>query len=371
MNFQNTLNPVAQGIQDALLHRMAPQSHPMTGPAQRHAAQSLLEMGRQLLEMNGTRTEGMSRLELSGWLLSQRGAGSMGSSDLPSILANVANKRLRSAYEENPGTYTLWARRAPNARDFKAISAAQLSAMPDLLQTNEAGEIRYGSLSDASETYNLLSYGRIVSMTRQALINDDLRAFSRLIEGFAAAARRLENRLVYAQLTANGTMSDGTALFHANHGNLTTGAGSALSATGLSDGRKAMRLQKGLQGEELNLAPAFLIVPASQEQTAYQLTSAQYTPAKPGDINEFRQGGRSSLLPVVEPLLDGTSATRWYLAAASSQVDTVEYCYLDGADGPVVDNQAGFDTDGVSFRCRHDFAAKAVDWRGLYRADGA
>jgi hypothetical protein len=74
---------------------------------------------------------------------------------------------------------------------------------------------------------------------------------------------------------------------------------------------------------------------------------------------------------VVEPLLDAASATQWYLAASSSQVDTVEYCYLDGAEGPVIEQEMGFEVDGMSMKCRLDFAAKAIDFRGLHRAAGA
>ena len=88
-------------------------------------------------------------------------------------------------------------------------------------------------------------------------------------------------------------------------------------------------------------------------------------------MNEFRAGGRTALEPVIEPILDANSATAWYLAANNSQIDTVEYTYLDGGEGPVVETEMGFEVDGISFKCREDFAAKAIDWRGLYRADGA
>jgi len=283
----------------------------------------------------------------------------------------VANKRLRMGYEENPGTYTRWARRAPNAPDFKSISVVQMSAMPDLLQTNEHGEFKYGTLKDGAETYQLLTYGRIVSLSRQAVINDDLRAFDRMVTGFGGASARLENRMAYAQLTANAAMADAVALFHATHANLGSGAGSVLQFSALSDGRKAMRKQKGLQSEELNLAPAYLIVPTDLEQTAYQLTSSQYTPATKTEVNEFRTGGRTALEPIVEPVLDNNSATAWYLAANSSQVDTVEYCYLDGAEGPVIESEVGFEVDGLSFKCREDFATKVIDYRGLYKSNGA
>ena len=336
---------------------------------------SLLEIGRDFLESRGINTRGMDRLSLATRMLTFR-SGMHTTSDFSSLMANVANKRLRNAYDENPGTYAMWARRAPNAPDFKNIQVTALSGAPALLRTNEHGEFNYGTMRDGAETYSVLTYGRIVSLTRQAIINDDLRAFDRLVSAFGNSARRLENATVYSILTANAALSDGVALFSGVSGartqsNVSTGAGSALQLSALATARAAMRVMKGPNSEELNVTPAYLIVPAALEQTAYQLTSANYVAATQAAINEFRAGGRTAVEPIVEPLLDADSAAKWYLAANSSQIDTVEYCYLDGAEGPVIESEVGFDVDGVSYKCRLDFGAKAVDHRGMHRGAGA
>ncbi|MGO4608476.1 prohead protease/major capsid protein fusion protein [Variovorax sp. 2RAF20] len=357
------------GLEQAITHRVAPGTV-LDDNGRQYRGMSLLEMGRDLLEAHGVKTRGMERMQLASSILTFRSGGMHTTSDFASLFANVANKRLRNTYDENPGTYAMWARRAPNAPDFKNITVVQLSGAPELLRTNEHGEFKYGTMKDGAETYGIVTHGRIVSLSRQALVNDDLRAFDRMVTGFGASARRLENRLVYAQLTGNPTMADGEQLFSEAHKNVATGAGSALQFSALSAGRTAMRLQRGLQGEELNLAPGYLIVPAALEQTAYQLTSSNYTPAKQSDVNEFRAGGRTSVEPIVEPILDAVSASAWFLAASNSQVDTVEYTFLDGAEGPVIESEIGFEIDGVSYKCRHDFAAKAVDHRGMYRANG-
>jgi hypothetical protein len=364
-----------QGMEEALLARVDPRAK-LTDNGRQYRGMSLLELGRDYLEFRGVNTRGMARMDLAGAMLSHR-SGMHTTSDFPDLLANVANKRLRQAYDENMPSYTVWARRAPNAPDFKAMSVVQLSAAPDLLQTNEAGEFKYGAMTDGKETYSMLTYGRIVSLSRQAIVNDDLRGFDRLISAYGNSARRLENRTVYAILTANANLADGGALFNATavttaggHANL-TGTGTAISIDSLAVGRTAMRKQVGLQSEELNIAPRFLIVPAAKEQLAYQFTSPNYVPATAGAINEFRTGGRTALEPVVESILDANSGTAWYLAADNAQVDTVEFCYLDGAEGPVIDSEVGFDVDGMSVRARHDFAAKAIDFRGLYKNNGA
>lgn len=358
------------GLQEALVHRIDPSAQ-LTDNGRQYRGYSLLELGRDMIERAGGNTRGMTRMEIAERMLQVRSAGMQGTSDFAHLLSNVATRRLRAAYEQAGSTYAIWASRAPNAADFKSMDVVQLSGAPDLLQTNEHGEFTYGTLKDAGESYKVVTHGRIVSLTRQAIVNDDLRGFDRLIRAFGDAAARLENRLVYSQLLSNPTMGDGVALFHATHGNL-AGAGSVLdNITKLGAGRAAMRKQKGLQGEPLNLAPAFLIVPSDLEQIAYQFTSSNYVPTAPGEVNEFRQGGRTALEPVVEPLLDTDSATAWYLAANSNQVDTVEYCYLDGAEGPVIETKQGFEVDGVAIKCRLDFGAKVIDHRGLRKATGA
>jgi hypothetical protein len=364
------------GIEQAILHRLDPRQT-LDDNGRQYRGRSLLEIGREYLEAHGQQTRGLDRVALATRILHFR-TGYHGTGDFSSLFANVANKRLRSAYDENPGTYVTWARRGPNAPDFKNISVVQLSGAPSLLQTNEHGEFKYGTMKDGAETYAVITYGRIVALTRQAIINDDLRGFERLVSAFGFAARRLENRTVYSQLTANANLSDGGALFNATaitttggHANLTTGGGSALALAALATSRAMMRKMLGPNGEDLNIAPRYLIVPAALEQTAYQLTSANYVPATSATINEFRAGGRTALEPVVEAVLDGTSATAWYLASDSSMVDTVEYCYLDGAEGPVIESDVGFEVDGVSYKCRLDFGAKVIDFRGLHRADGA
>lgn len=358
------------GIAEAIEHRVDA-SAALTDNGRQYRGMSLIEICRDMLENAGQATRGLSRMEIATRVLMLRSPGYMGTSDFSLLLSNVAGKRLRAAYEQAAATYQLWARRAPNAPDFKDMTVLQISGAPELLRTNEHGEFTYGQISEGGEAYRVVTYGRIVALTRQAMVNDDLRAFDRLVTGFGDSASRLENRLVYAQLSGNPTMADGKALFHADHKNLAT-AGSALdSIDKLGAGRKDMRKQKGLQGETLNIAPRYLIVPSSLEQVAYQYTSSQYTPIQANQVNEFRAGGRTALEPIVEPLLDDVSETAWYLAANAAQIDTVEYAYLDGSEGPVIESQAGFEVDGVSLKARLDFAAKATDWRGLRKATGA
>ena len=132
-----------------------------------------------------------------------------------------------------------------------------------------------------------------------------------------------------------------------------------------------MRLQKGLQSEELNIAPSYLIVPTALEQLAYQYTSSNFVPAKSSDVNEFRAGGRTAIEPIVEAILDASSATAYYFAADSNVCDTIEYCFLDGAEGVQLESMVDFDSGGLKLRASEDFASAAIDYRGFYKNPGA
>ncbi len=345
------------GIGDALLHRYDPNAYKANDNARRFMGRSMLELARLCLEARGMRTDGLSRSEIATRSL-------MAGADLPNILADVANKTLRQRYESTPRTFTQWTRRA-TAPDFKNITRAQMSGFPSLLEVKASGEIKRGSLSDGKETYALATYARIIGINRQTIINDDLDAFTRLPGLAASAAADLESDVVWGVLTANAALADTVALFHADHGNL--GGNVAIDVTNLGAARAAMRKQKGLEGRPINVIPKFLLVPAAKEMLALQYTSQQYVAAGQSTINPFA----GSLMPIVEPRLDANNGTAWYLAADPAQVDTIEYAYLEGAEGPQLETRMGYEVEGMELKVVLDFAAKAIDFRGLYKATGA
>ena len=359
-----------RGMEEAILNRMDPRAQ-LTDNGRRFRGMSLTEMAREALQGLGVNTRGMTRNDLATAAFRTRAAGYHTTGDFPSLLGGVGSRRLRAAYESSPSTYQLWARRAANLQDFRITNVLGVGGAPELKKLNEAGEYTYGTISEDATGYRAFSYGRAIAMTRQLFVNDDLNAFDRLLTRFGESARRLENRLVYDQITGNPAMQDGKALFHADHGNLLA-ATSTLTLENMGKLRTQMRKQKDFDGKtQLNLAPAYLIVPSELEQTAYAFTSSNYTPAKLTDVNEFRQGGRTAVEPIVEPILDEVSTAAWYMAARSGQIDTVEYAYVDGSEGVRTETFASEDIDGVKVRATLDFAAKVIDWRGLQKANGA
>lgn len=342
---------------EAVMYRADP-SVKLSDGARQYAGLTMLELSRESLKARGISSTGMDRFQIATRAFE-------GTSDLPNVLANVANKSLRQAYELAPRTFTAWARQTTNP-DFRTITRAMLSDAPMLEKVTENGEFKQGAVTDGKETYQLATYGKIIGITRQAIINDDLSAFTRLPAAFAMSAAALESDTVYGILTTNAALSDGVALFHASHNNL-TGTGTDISVAALGTARTLMRKQKSPQGVVMNLRPRFLIVPAAKETAAAQFVSQAYVANQSSAVNPFA----GSLEVIAEARLDDNSQTAWYLAADSSMIDTIEYCYLEGQNGVFIETMQGFEMDGMKIKARLDFAAKAIDHRGLYKNVGA
>jgi hypothetical protein len=352
-------------VTDALMHRHSPGLHQLTEAAREFRGLNLLDMARHALERRGISTRGMSRMELATEALQKRaGPGYHSSADFPFILANVANKTLRSAYDSTPRTFTAWARQA-TITDFRPVQRTQLAGAPDLLRVPESGEFTYGTMGEGREVYALLTYGRIIGITRQTLINDDLDAFTRIPSAFGASAADLESDLVYSILTSNPLMGDGVALFNAGHGNL--GTAGAISETTLAEAYRLFGNQRGLEARQISVQPRYLITPPGSRSVEARKNVTATTPNAVAGVNAF--AGR--LEPIEEPrLIPAAGADPWFLAADPNRIDTVEYAYLDGSNGVYTETRMGFEVDGMEIKARHDFASKAIDWRGLYRNAG-
>jgi hypothetical protein len=144
-----------------------------------------------------------------------------------------------------------------------------------------------------------------------------------------------------------------------------SGGGAAPGEVSLTAARLAMRTQTGLASETLNIAPAFLIVPAALETTADKILNSL------GDLADNKSSGvinpfYKKMEPIVEALLDASSTVGWYLSADPRKCDTVEICFLGGNDSPYIDTRDGWTVDGTEFKCRIEFGVKSIDHRGLY-----
>ncbi len=323
---------------------------------------TLLELTRQYLESRGTNTRGMSKTELVS-------RGFHSTSDFPLLFSNLAGKTLDAAYQEEPHTWRPIARQR-NLPDFKnandLIVAGALT--PEALL--EGGEYKAGTLVEAQHTWKLATYARKVTVTRQAIINDDLSALERVPEMLGRGFRRLESNIIWGLITGNAVTSvDNVALFNAAHNNMGGSTGLAITTSGFNTAKKAMRKQTDLAGNTINLTPSYLMVPTDLESTALQfLFPSGFAPsARTGDNGPVVNAQTANMELIVEPRLDG-AADVWYLAVSPGAVEGIVYGYLAGEEGPTVTTTEKRDPDGVELLARFDFGAAVKDFRGFYRS---
>lgn len=341
-------------IENAILYRADSKHNKLTDGGREFANRSLLEMVRANLEGGGVNTSLLTKTELASRAFHT-------TSDFPNILANVANKSLRTAYEEAPKTYLPLVRETEVA-DFKTITRNQLGEAPDLELVTEDGEVKRGTIGEAKESYNVQSYAKIFAITRKALINDDLQAFTRLPQQFGTAAARLEADLVYGIFTANAAMDDDVALFHATHKNLPTSS-ATLDNTAIGAMIAKLKAQTGINGKKLGLMPKYLITGVERDGVAISLLTLLQGASSAANANIYA----SMIQHISDPRLD---AAPFYLAGDVSQIDIIEVAYLQGQRGVYIEPKMGFDVEGMEIKARLDVGAKAIDWRGLVKNAG-
>lgn len=286
-------------------------------------------------------------------------------STFPAIMSNLANKSVMNGFNEAETTFQIWTGKGSN-RDFKEAARYALSEAGNLELVPEGGQFPQDVFGEAFARTKVATYGKIFSLTRQAIINDDLGLFSKIATRYGSAAKRLVNKMVYAQLTGTVKMQDNVALFDDKHGNVAKTA-EALSVASLAKAITAMRRQKGITDEaNLNITPKYLVVPPELEVTAYQIvnSTAAVDGTNSGVVNPYK--GR--FVVVSDPELKDTTA--WYLVADASQHDTIEVTYLNGVETPRLETRQGFDVDGIEYKVAFDVGVDTIDFRGLYKNAG-
>lgn len=286
-------------------------------------------------------------------------------STFPAIMSNLANKSVMVGFNEAETTFQFWAGKGSN-RDFKEAARVALSEAGNLELVPEGGQFQQDVFEEASARTKVATYGKIFSLTRQAIINDDLGLFSKIATKYGSAAKRLVNKMVYAQLTGDVKMQDNVALFDDKHGNVAK-TGEALSVKAIAKAITAMRRQKGIQGTaNLNITPKYLVVPPELEVTAYQIvnSTAAVDGTNSGVVNPYK--GRFVIVADAEL----TDPDAWYLVADATQHDTIEVTYLNGVETPRLETRQGFDVDGIEYKVAFDCGVSALDFRGVYKNAG-
>lgn len=368
------------------IERIAPMAQRAAGWEQFRYA-GLTDLGVQCLQMDGFDTRGLTREQIAiaalGWPekvgLRSSNPAYHTTGSFPLITADAINKSMQIGYEQFPATWRGPFRQGTSAQDFKNIHRLRLGAVPNLQDWPDDSDPAQVSLADADEVYAVEAKSAYFGLSYRLMINDDMDVLSRMPAMFGNAASRTVNAGAWAQITGNPTMGDKVALFSAASGarkrpNLTTGALAPSVAnlqvlTNLMMQMRGENTPEGAEGADiLSLQPKFIIGPSALRTTIQQLVRSVYDPA-PNAFMVFNPA--NELVVVIEPLLDASSTTAWYLAASPTQIDTVEVTFLQGQETPVTRDWVDEKTLSHNWAVLQTFAAKALNHRGLQKANNA
>ncbi len=290
---------------------------------------------------------------------------------LPTALGNVASKLLLSAYEESPATWRAFCA-VRSTSDFKENTAIRPSFTGQLEPVAPGGELKHGSVGEHVSTFKCDTYGKLLSIDRRDLVNDDLSMFEDAARAMGKAAMRKVSDLVYETLLANAG-----GFFSTGNGNLIDGVSSALSLDSLSLAIQAMRTQRDEEGNDLDIVPVTLLVPPELAVQAKAVLESEFIQraAEQPTGNSLRR----AVALEVEPRLsnaakfDGkASGKHWYLFAAPSAAPLV-VAFLNGVQRPTVEYfglEQTVDKLAVSWRVYLDFGAALCDPRAAVRSAG-
>ncbi|HEY7348764.1 MAG TPA: Mu-like prophage major head subunit gpT family protein [Ktedonobacterales bacterium] len=286
------------------------------------------------------------------------------------LLGTSMNKRLLHDYRVFPAEWRRFCTEVP-IKDFKQQNRVRLGAFGSLSTVAEDAAYTTLTLADGSATYSATKRGNLVTISREAILNDDLHAIKQIPSKLAVAAAYTLAEFVYGFLSGNGAIYDSNPLFDAaNHTNL---GAVALSSSAMQAGVTAMREQTNFAGKRIGLRPKYLIVPPELEFTGMVIVKSAGMPgSNNNDINPMM--GYTQLIVSTQLPAAGTPAnSSWYLAADPAEVDTIEIGFVGGQVNPALfiqDNPLyglNFTQDMISYKVRHEYGGAVMDWRGLYR----
>jgi hypothetical protein len=300
---------------------------------------------------------------------------------LSNIVLDAQNKSIRAGYDlANVVWPTITSIR--NVNDFKTINSLSLSNAGPLPEVSEAGEYAQGLLKDGKETYRVIRHGRILTITRETLVNDDMGALTQtpFMEG-QSGALTVELMVLSFIHGVGQLMADGLALFSTANANYTS-TGTALSVASLNVGINAVATQKDANENVLGLIPTILLTSTAKDATARQLINSEVDPASSGTaLNPYR--GRFGVVTSAQlsagftRTSGGTKTTYaaqpngWYLITDPSVAPAIELAGIGGSITPRIEQEIEFNSDGLKNKTVLEVGGRVLDHRFIYKNNGA
>jgi hypothetical protein len=289
---------------------------------------------------------------------------------LPGILSNVANKNLLAGFLTVEQTWRAICR-IRSVRDFKRITSYRMIGAFEYEEVGPGGELKHGELGEESFGNQARTYGKMFSITRTDIINDDLGALIATPQHIGRGGGLKFNDVFWTDFM------DNDAFFTAERSNYLTGADTALGIDGLTQAETVFLNQTDPNGNPANVEPAILLTPNALATDARNLMQSSQlrdpSATKKTPTNNPHAGKWSTLRSsyLSNPKYAGHSTKAWYMLANPNVVPVIEVCFLNGKQEPTVETAAAdFNVLGIQMRGFHDFGMEKQEHRGGVKSKG-
>lgn len=290
--------------------------------------------------------------------------------NIAGILSNVTNKFLLAGFYSVERTWrNICAVR--NVPDFKTVTSYRLVGKDQYEIVGPSGELKHGTLDEEKYTNKAETYGLILTISRQDIINDDLGAITTVPRKLGRGSGLAINDVFWR------TFMNNAAFFSAANNNYMAGADTALGIDGLTLAEILFMEQKDAEGKPIGVMPSILLVPPHLSALGAQLYKA----------TDMRDPGATDPYPVSNPHAgkfrvevsrylsntnySGNSAKAWYLLAEPADLPVIEVAFLNGQESPTIETaEADFAVLGIQMRGYHDFGVALQDPKGGVKMKG-
>jgi phage major head subunit gpT-like protein len=282
--------------------------------------------------------------------------------NISNILAATYGKYLLSGFEAVESVWEQISLVRP-LNDLKAATGVRLDGGFVFDEVGGDGKLKSADAGDAARTLQAKTYGRMSSITRTDIINDDLGALTAVPRRLGRGAALKFNQVFWAAFEAsNSTYFQGA----------TAGAGNALAIGAVETAYGAYRSLTDPDSAPLGITPKILLVPVGLRITADKIQTGNTLLASSlGSTSSKVLEPQANVLAGKFTIVDSaylSSSSTWWLAADPADLPTMEVGFLNGQRQPTVEQaEADFDTLGIQVRGYFDFGVSKAESRACYR----
>lgn len=300
----------------------------------------------------------------------------MSTSDFPLLFGATLDRMVLAEYRAAPSDWRTFLR-VSSVRDFRTVDRYKMrDAHQTLDRVPEGANYPAGTLAEAGYSFRVNKYGRRYPLLWEALINDDLDAFSALPQMMARQARRTEDYFASSLYVANTTLY--------NVGNLNAGT-KKLTAANLQTAFAAMAGFRDESGNPIYNSPVYLVVDPQLALEAQAIVQPLLGAAVAANASELVMRGRLQVLvdPYISVIDTTNGKTSWYLFADPRDGHAAEVAFLRGYEepqifvkssnavrlgaGPSDPLDGDYDTDAVDYKVRHVIGGSHANAAGGFR----